>query len=177
MVSVSCPDSVWVGLTDEALPVADALSWATVPRAGAVVTFLGVTRDHSDGRHEVTGLTYEAYEAVAIDRLRSVAEEACRRWPLERLVLMHRLGEVATTEASVLVVAAAPHRGAAFDAARFSIDTLKETVPIWKREHHSGGSDWSESQRTVRPVPASVRPTPETVGSDSTVGSDLAAPP
>jgi len=153
VVIVSCPDPAWVALTDETLPVADAVAWATTARAGAVVTFLGVTRDHSDGRSGVTGLTYEAYEAAAIERLRGVAAEAARRWPLERVVLIHRLGDVATTEASVLVVAAAAHRGEAFDAARFCIDTLKESVPIWKREHHAEGSDWSESALTVRPVP------------------------
>lgn len=155
MSGVSAPEAVWVALTEETLPVADALTWATDPRAGAVVSFLGVTRDHSGSRLGVTGLTYEAYETAAIDRLRAVADEARRRWPLERVVVIHRLGDVATTEASVLVVVAAAHRAAAFDAARYCIDTLKETAPIWKREHHSDGSDWAESAHAVRPVPSS----------------------
>ena len=143
----------WVALTDEPLPLEAASAWATTPRTGGVVCFVGVVRDHADGREGVTALTYEAYEAAATARLNEIAEETRRRWPdVERLVLLHRLGEIALSEASVLVVAAAPHRGEAFEAARFAIDTLKETVPIWKQEHWDGHSAWSEAAHTVRPV-------------------------
>jgi molybdopterin synthase catalytic subunit len=143
----------WIALTDDPLPLEAASAWATTPRTGGVVCFLGVVRDHADGREGVTALTYEAYEAAATARLNEIAEETRRRWPdVERLVLLHRLGEIALSEASVLVVAAAPHRGEAFEAARFAIDTLKETVPIWKQEHWDGGSAWSEAAHSVRPV-------------------------
>jgi len=145
--------SDWVALTAERLPVDDATSWAATPSSGAIVTFSGVVRDHSDGRSGVTGLTYEAYESEALRRLSEVAAEVRRRWPvIERLALLHRTGDLRLSEVSVVVVASAPHRPEAFEAARFAIDTLKETVPIWKREHWDGGSDWGTCAHDVRPV-------------------------
>jgi molybdopterin synthase catalytic subunit len=110
-------------------------------------------RDHAEGRDDVVGMTYEAYEEHATVRLREVATEARRRWPVvERVALLHRLGELALSDASVAVVVSSPHRADAFEAARFCIDTLKETVPIWKREHWAGGSDWATGTHPVRPV-------------------------
>lgn len=147
------PDATQIALTRGVLAVADITTWATTPRSGAVVTFLGVVRDHADGRDGVTGLSYEAYEEAAEERLTTVAAGARTRFPeVERIALVHRLGDLDLSEASVLVVVSAPHRGAAFDAARFCIDTLKETVPIWKREHWSGGSEWSDASRPVTSV-------------------------
>lgn len=149
----NAPD--WVALTDEVLPVDAAMGWATTPGSGAVVTFSGVVRDHSEGRPGVTGLSYEAYESEALRRLTDVAAETRRRWPVvERLALLHRVGDLELSDTSVVVVASAPHRPEAFEAARFAIDTLKETVPIWKREHWEGGSDWGECAHDVRPVGA-----------------------
>jgi molybdopterin synthase catalytic subunit len=143
----------WVGLTREPLPVDTVNSWATTASSGAVVCFLGVVRDHAEGRDGVTGLSYEAYEEAATGRLGEVAAETRRRWPeVERLALLHRIGDLGLSEASVVVVAASPHRAEAFEAARFAIDTLKETVPIWKREHWSEGSDWGTATHPVRPV-------------------------
>jgi molybdopterin synthase catalytic subunit len=143
----------WVGLTREPLPVDTVNGWATTPSSGAVVCFLGVVRDHAEGRDGVTGLSYEAYEDVATRRLEEVAAETRRRWPdVERLALLHRVGDLGLSEASVVVVASSPHRAEAFEAARFAIDTLKETVPIWKREHWSEGSDWSAAAHPARPV-------------------------
>jgi molybdopterin synthase catalytic subunit len=143
----------WVGITSLPLPVDEANAWAPTRACGAVVCFTGVVRDHSEGRTGVTGLTYEAYEDEATRRLAEVAAEARRNWPMiGRLALLHRVGELALSEASVVVVASAPHRAEAFEAARFCIDTLKETVPIWKREHWSGGSDWAECSHAARPV-------------------------
>ena len=101
----------------------------------------------------MTGLSYEAYEDAAERRLTEVAAETRRRWPVvERLALLHRVGDLALSEPSVVVVASSPHRAEAFEAARFAIDTLKETVPIWKREHWAGGSDWSDGGHPVRDV-------------------------
>ena len=143
----------WIGLTHEPLPTETATVWATTARSGGVVCFLGVVRDHAEGRDGVTALTYEAYEEKAVERLAAIAAETRRRWPdVERLVLLHRLGDVPLSDASVLVVAATPHRAEAFEAARFAIDTLKEAVPIWKQEHHSGGTEWSAAATPVREV-------------------------
>jgi len=143
----------WIAVVTEPLPVEAATAWATTPSAGAVVVFLGVVRDHSEGRAGVRGLTYEAYEEEATAKLAAVAAEARARWPVvERLALLHRIGDLGLSDASVAVVASSPHRPEAFDAARFCIDTLKETVPIWKREHWDGGSDWATCSHPVRPV-------------------------
>src|SRR5690242_8677397 len=143
----------WIEVVGIPLPVDAATEWATTPASGAVVCFLGVVRDHAEGRDGVTGLSYEAYEYVATRRLEEVAAETRRRWPeVERLALLHRVGDLGLSEASVVVVASSPHRAEAFDAARFAIDTLKETVPIWKREHWSDGSDWSAASHDARPV-------------------------
>jgi len=153
MIIVPPAGDDWVGLTPLPLPIDDATAWATTPSCGAVVCFTGVVRDHSEGRADVTGLTYEAYEEEASRRLSDVAAEARRRWPVvARLALLHRVGDLELSEASVVVVASAPHRAEAFEAARFCIDTLKETVPIWKREHWAGGSDWASCSHEVRPV-------------------------
>jgi molybdopterin synthase catalytic subunit len=146
-------DRDWIAVTAEPLPVEVATAWATTPSSGAVVVFLGVVRDHSEGREGVRGLTYEAYEEEAERRLAAVADDARRRWPVvSRLALLHRVGDLALSEASVAVVASSPHRPEAFEAARFCIDTLKETVPIWKREHWEGGSDWGQCAHDIRPV-------------------------
>lgn len=152
----------WIAVTADALPVDLATAWATTPSAGAVVVFLGVVRQSSEGRNGVTGITYEAYEEEAVRRLADVAREARRRWPVvERLALLHRVGDLTLSEASVAVVASSPHRPEAFDAARFCIDTLKETVPIWKREHWSAGSDWATTAQPVRSVSDIDADTPE----------------
>lgn len=143
----------WIAVTADPLPVDAAISWATTPGSGAVVVFLGVVRDNSEGRRGVRGLTYEAYVEAAVSRLGDVAAEARRRWSdVDRIVLLHRVGDLELSEASVAVVVSSPHRADAFEAARYCIDTLKETVPIWKREHWEGGSDWSPRSQTVRAV-------------------------
>jgi molybdopterin synthase catalytic subunit len=152
----------WISVTADALPVDLATGWATTASAGAVVVFLGVVRESSEGREGVTGITYEAYEEEAVRRLADVACEARRRWPVvERLALLHRVGDLDLSEASVAVIASSPHRPEAFDAARFCIDTLKETVPIWKREHWSTGSDWATTGRPVRSVNATDADAPD----------------
>lgn len=149
----------WTGLVAGALPVDVAQAWAHRSDCGAVVSFSGVARDHSADRDGVTLLTYEAWEEAASARLAEVAAEARRRWPeLGPLVLLHRTGDVAVGEAAVVVVAAAPHRGEAFDAARFAIDAVKATVPLWKRERWAGGDDWGlEGAALVSPTEVPAR--------------------
>jgi molybdopterin synthase catalytic subunit len=143
----------WLGLTTDPLPVDAASAWAVRPDCGAVVTFSGTARDHSPGRDGVHVLEYEAYEEQVVPRLAAIAEEARRRWPsLGRIALVHRLGEVPVAESAVVVVVSAPHRGPAFDAARFCIDTLKETVPIWKREVWQDGASWGLEPQHITEV-------------------------
>lgn len=145
----------WVGLTSVALPIEAVYEWALRPDCGAVVVFSGTVRDHAEGRPGVSLLEYEAYETQVVPRLAAIAAEARTRWPsLGRVVLLHRVGPLRLTESSVLVVASAPHRGDAFDAARFGIDSLKATVPIWKREHWAGGVDWGLAATEITEVDA-----------------------
>lgn len=133
----------WVWLSDEALPVAEAQQWAVVPACGGVVTFCGTVRDHSEGHDGVTALEYEAYPRGVTHMLRRIIAEARQRWPQTgRVALWHRTGLLQLQEVAVVVVVSAPHRGEAFDTARFCIDSLKARAPIWKREHWPGGSAW-----------------------------------
>jgi molybdopterin synthase catalytic subunit len=135
-------DDTWIGLLSSPLPVAEAAAWVVRPDCGGMVLFSGSARDHAPGRAGVFRLDYEAYEEHVEPALRAVADEARQRWPvLGRVALLHRVGEVPIGESAVVVAVSAPHRPEAFDAARFCIDTIKQTVPIWKREAWSGGAD------------------------------------
>jgi molybdopterin synthase catalytic subunit len=125
------------------------------PDCGAQVLFSGTVRDHAEGRSGVSQLEYEAYVEQVEPRLARIAAEVRRRWPMVgRLVLLHRTGILALGESSVLVIVSSPHRPEAFEAARWSIDTLKATVPIWKRETWDGGSDWGLCAHDVAEVGA-----------------------
>jgi molybdopterin synthase catalytic subunit len=143
----------WVGLTADPLPVGAVYEWSVLPDCGAVVLFSGTVRDHADGRTGVTELEYEAYEEQVVPRLDALVAETRARWPeVGRVVLLHRVGRLALTESSVIVAVSAPHRQEAFAAARFAIDTLKATVPIWKRESWEGGAGWATGAQEVREV-------------------------
>jgi molybdopterin synthase catalytic subunit len=137
-------------LTEEELPVGQVADWAVLPSCGAVVTFTGTARDHAEGRPDVTGLAYEAYESQVGPRFHAIVDEARRQWPdLGRVAVLHRTGPVAIGEASVVVAASSPHREAAFEAARWCIDSLKATAPIWKRETWAGGESWGLDAREL----------------------------
>ena len=144
-----------MALTDEALPVGAATDWAVRPDCGAVVVFTGTVRDSADGRDGVTLLEYEAYAEPAVARMTELADEARTRWPgVGRVALLHRTGPLRVTEPAVVVAVSAPHRGEAFDAARWCIDTLKATVPIWKKETWADGEDWGLGASDVADVSA-----------------------
>ena len=146
----------WVGITADTLPIGAAAAFVDRPDCGASVVFTGAVRDHSEGRPGVRCLEYEAYEEEVTPRLAAIAAEARTRWPsLGGLALLHRTGALGVGEASVVVAASAPHRAEAFEAARFCIDTLKATAPIWKRETWEGGDDWSTCAHPVSQVPRS----------------------
>jgi molybdopterin synthase catalytic subunit len=116
------------------------------PQRGAVATFLGVVRDHHQGR-AVTGLDYSAYAPMAERIAAEIVIEAERRWPV-KVALRHRLGALAVGDAAVAVVVAGDHRDEAFAACRFVIEEVKRRVPIWKREHYADGtSDWVDPTR------------------------------
>ena len=143
----------WVALTEEPLPLGTIADWAVRPDCGGLVVFSGIVRDHAEGRPGVTELTYEAYAEEVEPRLAEIARTARERWTdLGRLALLHRSGRLAVGESSVLVVASAPHRAEAFQAARYCIDALKASVPIWKRETWADGEDWGLDAHAVEPV-------------------------
>lgn len=111
---------------------------------GAVVTFLGVVRGSTDGR-AVAGLDYEAYEEMAVKEMKRIAEEAIDKWSISKIAIIHRTGSLEVGDVSVAIAVSAPHRGEAFDACEFLIDTLKVSVPIWKKElFEDGSSSWVE---------------------------------
>ena len=131
----------------EPIAIQALLASAARPDCGAVALFLGTTRDHHDGRR-VARLAYEAYEPMARDALAAIEREAAERFAIAACRIVHRLGEVPLAEASVAVVVTAAHRAAAFDACRWAMDTLKRTVPIWKKESYAeGGEGWVEGTR------------------------------
>ena len=113
-----------------------------VPGAGAVVLFLGTVRDHSPRRAGVTGLDYEAYPEVVVDKIAAIVAAVRDRHGVERIAVVHRVGPVGVGAASVGVAVSAAHRAEAFAAARLIIDDLKATAPIWKKETWEGGSEW-----------------------------------
>jgi molybdopterin synthase catalytic subunit len=143
----------WIGLTTDVLTIDEPSRWAVRPDCGAVVVFAGTVRDHAEGRDGVTGLEYEAYDAHVLPRLQAIIDEARRQWPtIGRVALLHRTGPLALGDVSVIVAVSAPHRGEAFDAAEWAIDTLKVTVPIWKRESWEAGSAWGTDAHPVENV-------------------------
>ena len=110
---------------------------------GAVVTFLGLVRNHNVGR-QVRYLEYEAYEPLALKVFERIAVEVNLRWPAARLALYHRVGRLEIGEASVVIAAASPHRADAYAACRYAIERVKHIAPIWKREFFDGGDVWIE---------------------------------
>ena len=131
-----------IQLTNQPIDSTALLAKASRPEAGAVVLFLGTTRELTDGRQTVA-LDYEAYDEMAEKKLAELEAEARRRWPLVECIIVHRLGRVPLAEASVAIVVSTPHRADAFAAGQWLIDSLKHDVPIWKREHWADGtSEW-----------------------------------
>jgi molybdopterin synthase catalytic subunit len=129
------------------------------PADGAVVIFDGVVRDNTRGRRTLY-LDYEAYEAMALKQMESLAAEARARFGVRGASIVHRLGRLEIGETSVLIAVAAAHRGAAFEACRWIIDTLKKTVPIWKKEYFEDGTAWAGGE----PFPEEIRSPGGTAG-------------
>jgi molybdopterin synthase catalytic subunit len=141
----------WLALDDGPILLDPLVAWATTPRSGAVVAFLGVVRDHAEGRDDVVALTYEAYAEPALRRFAEIVATMRGEWPaVDRVAVVHRLGRLVLSETAVAVVVSSPHRADAFAAALACIDRVKESVPIWKKEHWSDGSDWALGEQPIR---------------------------
>ncbi|HLV00173.1 MAG TPA: molybdenum cofactor biosynthesis protein MoaE [Acidobacteriota bacterium] len=132
-----------VALVTEEIRPRELIQQIKVPEAGALVTFDGIVRNHARGRR-VRYLEYEAYGSMAEREMEKIRTEALSRWPLTGLLIVHRVGRLEIGESSVFIAVSAAHRGDAFDACRYTIDTLKQTVPIWKKEHYDDGEVWIE---------------------------------
>jgi molybdopterin synthase catalytic subunit len=123
------------------------------PADGAIVVFDGIVRDNTRGRKTLY-LDYEAYEEMALTEMQKLAVEAQERFAIDRVGVVHRLGRLEIGESSIEIVVTSAHRGAAFDACRWLIDTLKRTVPVWKKEHFADGAVWTDGE----PFPAELKP-------------------
>ncbi|MCH8506736.1 MAG: molybdenum cofactor biosynthesis protein MoaE [Ectothiorhodospiraceae bacterium] len=126
-------------MTDEPLLLDQLLQETADDTCGALVVFAGTVRDHHEGRG-VSGMSYSAYKPMADKVLQDLEQETLERFPVEQCRIMHRIGDLAIGEASVLVVVRSHHRADAFDAARYAIDTLKVRLPVWKHDEYTDGS-------------------------------------
>ena len=122
---------------------------------GAVASFVGLVRDHNQGRR-VSFLNYEAYEPLAVRALTLIVDEIAKTWPDTRVGVHHRTGRIEIGEGSIIIVAVSPHRANAFAACRYTIERVKQIVPIWKHEHFEGGDVWLEGA-TADPDDESAR--------------------
>jgi molybdopterin synthase catalytic subunit len=135
-------------ITDRPLELEPLIRAVRTDATGGLVTFVGYVRDRSDDDRPVDGLSYEAHRDLALTELRAIGAEAATRFGPARVAIVHRIGELGLGEAAVAIAVAAAHRGAAFDACEYAIDELKRRVPIWKKEHYTGGdARWRENAR------------------------------
>jgi len=139
-----------VSLTDKPIDSATVLAQVASNDAGAMVLFLGTTREFTNGRRTVS-LDYECYPEMAEKKLAELEAEARRRWPLTECAIVHRLGHLELGEASIAIAVSSPHRGDAFAAGQWLIDTIKEVVPIWKQENWPDGTrEWVHPGLTAK---------------------------
>ena len=145
---------IFARVASEVIDPAEVLDRVGSDGDGATLLFLGVVRDHADDR-PVSGMRYDAYQEMASEVLRTIAEEAAERLGTDRVAVVHRFGELAIGDVSVAIAVSSPHRAEAYEASRYVIEELKERLPIWKKEHYvDGASEWVEG--TVPPGTASA---------------------
>jgi molybdopterin converting factor subunit 1 len=132
-------------LSERPLDVAATIARVSGPGMGGIVTFLGAVRDEARGR-AIHHLEYESYPEMAEREMQKISDEAAERWPGVKVAIAHRAGHLEVGELAVVIAAAAPHRAEAFEACRFAIDTLKRTVPIWKKEVATDGEYWVDER-------------------------------
>jgi len=134
--------STWIEITTDSIDTEALAAFVADPAAGSMVVFSGTVRDHSPGRSGVSRLEYEAYSGVATDKIAEIVNDAYDRWSILKVAAVHRVGSLEVGEPAVCVAVSSAHRGDGFDACRYIIDQLKVRVPIWKKEHWSGGAEW-----------------------------------
>ncbi len=140
-------------LVHEPIDTAALARHVRAPEDGATVTFDGFVRNQSHNRPTLH-LDYEAYESMALAEMREIGVQLHEKYSIHRVAMVHRLGRLGIGDTSVFIAVSAPHRAAAFDACRFAIDTLKRTVPIWKKEYFEDGAVWADGE--LPPAPAAT---------------------
>ena len=139
-----------IALQREPIDAGGLAAYVRGPEDGAIVVFDGFVRNHSHGR-STKFLEYEAYETMALAKMNEIASHLHEKYAVHRVAMVHRLGHLEVGETSVFIAVSAAHRGAAFDACRFAIDTLKKTVPIWKKEFFEDGAVWADGELPPAP--------------------------
>ena len=144
-----------VAVVREPIQPAEVLARVGADQDGASLLFVGVVRDHSDGR-PVTGVHYDAYEEMAARVLEEIVQEAEERFGTDRIAVLHRIGDLTIGDVSVAIAVSTPHRAESYEASRFIIEELKKRLPVWKREHYTDGAvEWVEG---AKPAAASTGP-------------------
>ena len=134
-------EKIDIQILDTDLVTQDCVDFVTNPSSGGIDVFIGTVRNQTKGKR-VIKLDFEAYIPMAISEMRKIAVRACEQWPIEKISMHHRVGTLDIEGIAVVIAVATPHRKASFDACQFCIDTLKETVPIWKKEFFEDGEVW-----------------------------------
>jgi MoaE-MoaD fusion protein len=155
MPKTAAADDVFL-LVQSPIDTASIVRDVRADQDGAIVTFDGFVRNESHGRRTLY-LDYEAYEPMALAKMAEIGRQIRQKFSIHRLAIVHRLGRLHIGETSVFIAVSAPHRSAAFDACRFAIDTLKRTVPIWKKEYFEDGAVWADGE--LPPAPSSSQET------------------
>ena len=130
-----------IKITNQALEVQQCIDWVMTPESGGIDVFIGTVRNATKGK-KVLRLEFEAYEPMALKEIEKIAVKAFEKWPVQKLLVHHRVGVLEVGEIPVIIAVSCAHRDAAFEACRFVIDTLKQTVPIWKKEVFEDGETW-----------------------------------
>lgn len=141
-------------LVEQPIDAAGLIEWVRADPDGAIVTFDGFVRNQSHGR-ETSYLEYESYTEMALQKMREIGRLIHEKFAVDRIAIVHRLGRLEIGETSVLIAVSAPHRSPAFEACRFAIDTLKKTVPIWKKEYFTDGAVWADGE--IPPAPPGLK--------------------
>lgn len=135
------PLNIQINISDQPLHIQSCIDWVMSPQSGGIDVFIGTVRDATKGK-KVIRLEFEAYEPMALKEMRKIAEQAFEKWPVQKLLIHHRTGILQVGEVPVIIAVSCAHRDAAFEACRYLIDTLKQTVPIWKKEIFEDGEVW-----------------------------------
>lgn len=130
-----------IKISDEPLNIQSCIDWVMSPQSGGIDVFIGTVRNATKGK-TVLQLEFEAYEPMAIKEMEKIAAQTFEKWAVQKLLIHHRVGVLAVGEVPVIIAVSAAHRDAAFEACQYVIDTLKQTVPIWKKEIFEDGEVW-----------------------------------